>query len=134
VSASRQNVGLQTIELQATATLIPDTLSSLLATLKLHRHIAKDENNEWRLARDLDSVTLATLHDDLSMCLLPANPSDLGAVGWTQRYAALTATVDRALGTPPAILLRQLFEAADFSEITDLGAANGVGESVETAS
>ena len=108
--ASKQGEGLQTIDMQAAATLTPDALSSLLETLKLHRYVTKDENGEWRLARDLDSVSLAALHDDLSMCLLPNNPSDLGNVGWGTQYTALAAAVDSARNPLLGVSLRHLFD------------------------
>jgi membrane protein len=119
MEASKQGVGLQTIDMQAAATLTPDALSTLLETLKLHRYVTRDENGEWRLARDLNSVSLAALHNDLSMCLLPNNPSDLGNVRWGTQYTALAAAVDSARNPLLGISLRHLFDTTDSPAIVD---------------
>ena len=117
--ASKQGEGLQTTDLQFAAALTPVTLFSLLETLKLHRYVASGEDGAWRLAHDLDSVTLAALHDDLSLCLLPTDTSHLGTVCWGKRYAALAAAVDNARDPLLAVSLRHLFDAAGSSEILD---------------
>ena len=117
--ASKRGKGRQTTDLQLAVALTPVTLLSLLETLKVHRYVTKGEDGEWRLAQDLDSVTLAALHDDLNMCLLPADRSHLGTVSWGKRYAALAAAVDSARNPLLVVSLRHLFDAASSSEDLD---------------
>jgi membrane protein len=119
MGASKQGEGLQTSDLQLATTLTPITLLSVLEILKLHRYIARGEDGEWRLAHDLESVTLATLHDDLDMRLLPADRSHLGTASWGRRYAELAAAVDSARNPLLGVSLRQLFDTADSSSTVD---------------
>jgi membrane protein len=132
LGTSQQGHGLQTADLQTALSLSPHTLASLLETLNRHRYIVRDESGEWRLARDLETATLAALHNDLKMSLLPSEMSDLDAVGWGRRYAELAAAADQAQGPLLSISLRDLLGPSGVGDVIELAVASGAEENTES--
>ena len=133
LGASQRGRGLQTADLHACSPLAPNSLASLLEKLKRHRYVARGENGEWLLARDLGAATFNELYDDLNMSLLPSDTSHLRTLSWGPRYAELAAAVDQAQNPLFSIPLNEIISSTGAGEIIDIAVAGGSGENIESA-
>lgn len=133
LSTSQQGRGLCAADLQASSPLMPGTLATLLEVLRRNRYVAINESGEWFLARDLEATTLAPLHRDLDLSLLPSDMSDLHAADWGRRYAELAATADQAHVKPLSVPLKDFLAPSGGGEIIEIARAGGDEDNAESA-
>ncbi len=112
---------------------MPGTLATLLEVLRRNRYVAINESGEWFLARDLEATTLAALHRDLDLSLLPSDMSDLHAADWGRRYAELAATADQAHVKPLSVPLKDFLAPSGGGEIIEIARAGGDEDNAESA-
>jgi membrane protein len=94
LEARRGGAGLSDEAIAAGTEADPEQIAPLQETLNNAGYLARTDNDEWMLARDLDEVTLYDLHRIMGLGLATGDGEQ--AAAWRRRVAGLFAEIDTA--------------------------------------
>lgn len=111
--AARDGRVVKPAALVESARIGPDSLIPLSETLARKGYIARTDKGAWVLIRDLSTVGLYRLVEDLGLRLTPAIARDAFRGNWGPRFTQMAAEADKAAAEAMAMPLSELLAPRD---------------------